>query len=37
MGNLCNKSGSTKIPDTGNGADFKISSDPGCVPTRHEN
>lgn len=37
VGNLCNKFGSTKISDTGNGADFNISSDPGFVPTRHEN
>ena len=37
MGNLCNKSGSTNIYDTGKDADFNISSDPGCVPTRHEN
>lgn len=37
MGNVCNKSGSTKISDAGEDADFNISSDPGVVPTLREN
>jgi len=36
VGSGCGRFGSTKMLDTGKCVDFKISSDPGFVPTRHD-